>query len=132
MPRFGHFKRAQRIYGYLRRFPDGAICFRTNIPEYAPPPEHSTFDWTYTVYGEPEEELPQDMPPPKGKVVRITTFKDANLMHDLITGRSTTGILHFVNQTPVDWFSKLQQQLRQLHMEVSLLLGELLWNKLLT
>ena len=29
-------------------------------------------------------------------------------MHDLITGRSVTGILHFINKTPIDWFSKLQ------------------------
>jgi hypothetical protein len=29
-------------------------------------------------------------------------------MHDLITGRSMTGILHFLNQTPIDWFSKKQ------------------------
>jgi hypothetical protein len=33
---------------------------------------------------------------------------DANLYHDLLTGRSVTGILHFFNQTPVDWYSKKQ------------------------
>jgi hypothetical protein len=33
---------------------------------------------------------------------------DANLMHDLTTGRSVTGILHFVNKTPIDWYSKKQ------------------------
>jgi hypothetical protein len=33
---------------------------------------------------------------------------DANLYHDLITGRSVTGVLHFVNQTPVHWFTKKQ------------------------
>jgi hypothetical protein len=30
-------------------------------------------------------------------------------MHDLTTGRSCTGILHLVNQTPVEWFSKRQK-----------------------
>ena len=29
-------------------------------------------------------------------------------MHDIVTGRSVTGILHLVNKTPVDWFSKKQ------------------------
>ena len=38
-----------------------------------------------------------------------TTFKDANLCHDLATGRAVTGVLHFLNQTPVDWFSKKQE-----------------------
>ena len=31
-------------------------------------------------------------------------------MHCLLTGRSVTGILHFLNKTPVDWFSKKQPQ----------------------
>jgi hypothetical protein len=29
-------------------------------------------------------------------------------MHDLVTGRSVTGILHLLNTTPIDWFSKKQ------------------------
>jgi hypothetical protein len=49
------------------------------------------------------------MPIPRGKPVCTTTFEDANLMHDLTTGRSCTGILHIVNQTPVEWFSKAQR-----------------------
>jgi len=48
------------------------------------------------------------MPVPKGKVVRTTTYQDANLFHDLVTGRSMTGILHMLNQTPIHWFSKRQ------------------------
>ena len=31
-----------------------------------------------------------------------------NLYHDLATGRAVTGILHLVNQTPVDWYTKRQ------------------------
>ena len=31
---------------------------------------------------------------------------DANLNHCLATGKSLTGCLHFVNKTPVDWYSK--------------------------
>ena len=33
---------------------------------------------------------------------------DANLNHCLATGKSLTGCLHFVNKTPVDWYSKKQ------------------------
>ncbi len=29
-------------------------------------------------------------------------------MHCLLTGRLVTGILHFMNQTPIDWFTKKQ------------------------
>ena len=60
-----------------------------------------------SVYGCLEEDT-GDHPKPLGKPVRTKTFKDANLMHDLITGRSASGIFHMVNQTPVVWFSKRQ------------------------
>jgi hypothetical protein len=51
---------------------------------------------------------PPDMPTPRGKPVRTSMFEDANLMQDLTTGRSVTGILHLVNSTPADWFCKFQ------------------------
>jgi len=52
--------------------------------------------------------MPHDCPEPLGKPVVMTTFVDANLYHDLINGKSVTGILHLFNQTVVDWFSKKQ------------------------
>jgi hypothetical protein len=49
------------------------------------------------------------MPEPKGQSVCLTRFWDANLMHDLTTGgRSCTGVLHVINQTPADWWAKRQ------------------------
>ena len=33
-------------------------------------------------------------------------------MHDVITGHSASGILHFLNQTPLEWFSKRQVQVK--------------------
>jgi hypothetical protein len=35
-------------------------------------------------------------------------YTDANLQHDLLTGRAVTGIVHLLNQTPGDWYSKRQ------------------------
>ena len=63
-----------------------------------------------TVYGTPNEEIDPNAPTPKGKPVRLSSFADANLMHDTVTGRSASGILEFINQTPIDWFSKRQGQ----------------------
>ena len=48
------------------------------------------------------------MPDPLGKAVTTTTTMDANLNYCLATGKSLTGCLHFVNKTPVDWYSKKQ------------------------
>ena len=46
--------------------------------------------------------------PSLGKYDTSTTYKDANLLHNLITGRSMTGVIHFLNGTPKDWFAKKQ------------------------
>lgn len=108
-PRIGHLARLKRIYGYLKRNPSGAIRFRVKIPNHesiATPIQH---DWSSSIYGNVTEELPPDMPPPRGKYVRTTTYQDANLFHNLTTGRAMSGILHFINQTPIMSFCKKQK-----------------------
>ena len=106
-PRLGHLERVKRIYGYLREYNAGAVRIRTNKPDYSNLPD-TNYDWMYTTYGNVKEAIPEDLPPSLGKSVVLTTYVDANLHHDLITGRSVTGILHLVNQTPVDWYTKRQ------------------------
>ena len=48
------------------------------------------------------------MPEPLGEAVVTTTTMDAILNHCLATGKSLSGCLHFVNKTPLDWYSKKQ------------------------
>jgi hypothetical protein len=107
-PRMGHLERVKRVCGYLRKRPDGAIRFRTEIPNHESRYTKPDVSWINAVYGNVKEELPHNMPTPKGKPVRTSTNVDANLMHCLVTGRSLTGILHFINQCPVEWYSKKQ------------------------
>ena len=106
-PRVGHLERVKRIYGYLLGHDKGAIRVRTEKPDYSELPEQ-THDWMYTVYGNVKEEIPKDLPKAAGKSVVLTTYVDANLYHDYITGRAVSGIIHLVNQTPIDWYSKRQ------------------------
>ncbi len=106
-PRIGHMMRVQCICGYLSKTPDAAICFRIGIPDTTILVEPPRQKWEYD-YGNMSEELPFDMPVPLGNSVRISTFEDAHLLHDHVTGRSAMGILHFVSQMPVEWFSKRQ------------------------
>ena len=106
-PRKGHLDRLKRAFGYVRKYPDGSLRFRTGLPDYSNI-QVQEFDWMYTVYGDVKEQLPQDMPVPKGKPVIMSTYVDANLLHDMTTGRAATGILHMVNGTPIDYYSKRQ------------------------
>ena len=49
-----------------------------------------------------------DIPEPKGTYVTLSHYFDVNLYYDMVTGRSVTAILHFLNQTPMDWYLKKQ------------------------
>ena len=76
-----------------------------NEQERVPDPGH---EWETSVCCDVKEEIPPDAPEPLGPFVTLTHFVDANLYHDQLTGRSVTGILHLINGTPIDWFSKKQ------------------------
>ena len=106
-PRQGHLDRLCRVVGYLVKMKNGFIRVRTEMPDFsdAPPTE---YDWSHTVYGNVEEAIPADIPEALGNAVVTVSHEDANLYHDWVTGRSVTGVLHFVNQTPFEWFAKKQ------------------------
>ncbi len=106
-PRRGHLDRAKRVCGYLCHMNNATIRFRIGEPDYSDLP-NSIQDWDTSVHGKVSEIIPEDAPPPLGKPVVTTHFVDANLYHDMLTGRSVTGIIHLANQTPIDWFSKKQ------------------------
>ena len=86
------------------KFKDSKICFWTHEPDYSDI-QHIKQDWE-SIYGEIKEQLPSNAPKPLGKPVVLTHYVDANLMHDVLTGRSVTACLHFLNATPIDWYSK--------------------------
>ena len=92
-PNAKHHEMLDRIIGYLRHTKDAAIRFRTDVPDYEEF-EEPEYDWDETVYSGVEEDIPDDVPTPKGKAVRLTTYVDANLMHCRSTGRAATGIIH--------------------------------------
>jgi len=106
-PREGHMDRLKRIHGYLSKMRYAIIRIRTEEPDFSNLPEKH-YDWENTVYKGATEVIPDDIPTPRGKRVQTAHYKDANLFHCMITGRSVSGILHFANKTPIDWFSKLQ------------------------
>ena len=106
-PRVGHMNRVKRICGYLMKFKHGAIRFRIGMPDYSDIPTPQ-YDWSYTTYGKVKEVVPDDLPTPLGLAVLFTTYVDANLYHDLLTGRSVSGVLHLINQTPYEYYTKKQ------------------------
>jgi len=53
-----------------------------------------------------------DAPVPLGNFITLSHYVDANLYHNMLTGRSVTGILHYLNKTPIDWYSKKQATIK--------------------
>jgi hypothetical protein len=106
-PRQGNLDRLKRIYGYLKKFSSASIQVQKLIPDLGNLPDQD-FDWCYTVYIIVHQLIPTNAPEPLGSCVTTVTYTDANLYHDILTGRSVTGILHLCNQTLIDLYSKPQ------------------------
>ena len=70
-------------------------------------PTKAKADWS-SFYSELSEELPPMMPEPRGRPVNIYTFVDANHAGNVVTRRSHTGILVFIQNSPILWLSRRQ------------------------
>ena len=107
-PRMGHLNRMIKVFGYLKARPNGRIIFDNSYPNHS---KHITNDhpnWT-DFYPEAEEDIPEDAPKSYGNPVRITCYVDADYAHCKLTRRSVTGIILFINNTPIRWISKRQK-----------------------
>ena len=64
-------------------------------------------DWS-DFYPDAKEELPLNMPEPCGHSVLINCLVDADHAGDVVSKKSHTGIIFFVNRSPIIWYSKWQ------------------------
>ena len=108
-PRMGHLKRVKRLYGYIYRTRHYCIKFRTGTPEMSQFNNKLDMDWDRSVYeaNGTEPVLPQ-APDTLGNKVTLIHYFDANLLHDMLSGKAVTGCIHLANQTPMMWYSKKQ------------------------
>ena len=107
-PRTGHLDRLKRMYGYVYKTRQYTLKYRTGVPDITEFDSRIEMDWTKSIYGKCNEEIPDDAPKPLGKQVVLAHYFDANLMHDVLTGKAVTGCVHFANKTPIMWYSKKQ------------------------
>jgi hypothetical protein len=79
----------------------------------------SNADWK-DFYGDVREELLSKMPTPLGNPVTINAFVDANHAGNVVTRRSHTGIIIFVQNAPIIVYSKWQNTVEAATLEVNL------------
>jgi hypothetical protein len=111
LPSQSSLRTPQPLQAYLRlplQMCNAAIRIQVDDPDYSVLLPTKVYDWEQSIYAGAEELTPDDNPISLGKPVVMTTFVDANLYHDLVTGKSVSGILHLFNKTIINWYSKKQ------------------------
>jgi hypothetical protein len=106
LPRVGHLEAVYHIFAYLKKHEKSRLIFDPSDP-IPSTPTHAKPDWS-TFYDHLEEELPPKMPEALGIPVQTYVFVDSNHAGNLITRRSHTGILLFVQNAPILWLSRRQ------------------------
>ena len=84
----------------------GRIAYDSITPEVDELAFH-TGDWK-EFYGDIQEELPSKMPEPRGNLVTISVFIDANHAGNVVMRQSHTGIILYKQNALIVWYSKRQ------------------------
>ena len=109
MPRKGHLDQVLHILAYLRKYHNTELIYDPSDPVV----EHDVFelrDWTSSEFGtvQGKEEVPSNMPEPRGLGFIMHAKVDADHASDTITRHSRTGFLVYLNCAPIYWWSKKQ------------------------
>ena len=107
-PRQGHLHQLLHIFGYMKKKPKMSLFMDPSLPNInygdftTKPNDFAEY------YRDAKEQIPGDMPRPRGKTVTTTAFVDASFAANKKTRKSHSGFLIFVNRAPIAWFSKRQ------------------------
>ena len=107
MPREGHMQELLHLFAYLKRNHNSEMVFDPS-DTIIDPDQFERQDWEATEFGNLSEELPGNMPIPRGQGFTMTAYVDADHAGDTITRRSRTGFIVFLNCAPIYWYSKKQ------------------------
>lgn len=103
-PRIGHFNAMLHIFAFLKLHPRSRLVFDDS---YVPIDEGPQEDFS-EFYPNASEDIPPNAPEARGKAVQMIAFSDSDHAGDLLTRRSRTGVLIFLNRSPIIWYSKKQ------------------------
>eukprot|EP00978_Attheya_sp_CCMP212_P015011 scaffold38581_cov48-Attheya_sp.AAC.2 len=95
------------IFAYLDKHLESNLVFDDKIPTI----DENVFaktNWSDSVYSTETPAAPINMPEALGNPVVISVFVDADHAGNVVTRRSQTGILIYVNNAPTIWYTKKQ------------------------
>jgi hypothetical protein len=105
-PRVCHMEQVLHIFAYLKHHEQTNLVFDPHFVDWDES-QFQTFDWT-DFYKGASESVPPNAPEPWGNPVQMNVFVDANHAGNRVTRRSHTGILLYLNSTPIMWYNKAQ------------------------
>ena len=111
LPRAGHLEQILHIFGYLKQNDNAEMVLDPTDPDI----DEEAFereDWTHSVYTRREEELPSNAPEPRGFGFKIRAYVDSDHAGNVITRRSRTGFIVYLNNAPIYWSSKKQPSIQ--------------------
>ncbi len=105
-PRIGHLEQVLHIFSYLKHHANSHLVFD---PQYVSweKADFQDHDWQ-EFYKDASEAMPPNAPEPRGHAVQMNAFVDASHAGNKITRRSHTGIIIYLNCSPIMWYSKAQ------------------------
>ena len=112
MPRKGHLDQVLHIFAYLRKYDNTELVYDPSDPVV----EQGVFerrDWTSSEFGavRGKEEVPPNMPEPRGLGLVMHAKVDLDHASDMITRQSRTGFLVYLNCALIYWWSKKQNSM---------------------
>ena len=107
LPRRGHIEQVLHMFRYVNKHQNAEMVFDPSEP-YVSHKDLKHEEWYSSFCREIKEELPPNMPYPRGLGLRMRVH--ANINHDgySVTQKSRNGFVVFMNEAPIYWMSKKQ------------------------
>jgi hypothetical protein len=99
-PREGHLEQVLQIFAFLKKHPKPFMYMSPELPSF----DHGE-DFA-EIYHDAEELMLHRIPMPRGRSVVTTANVDASHASNMVTRRSHSGYVLFLNRAPVAWYSK--------------------------
>ena len=115
MQRKGHLDQVLHVFTYLHKHHNTELVYDPSDPVV----EHDDFEWrdlTSSEFGtvQGKEEIPSNMPEPRGQGFTMCAKVDADHASDTVMRCSRTGFLVYLNCAPVYWWSRKQTSVESL------------------
>lgn len=105
-PRRGHLLAVYKIFSYLCKHERSALVFDPRVPNLQA--DFVKREWSEFYPDIGAEERPENAPLMRGTNIHTSCFVDADHAGNAVTRRSHTGIVIYLQNTPIIWYSKRQ------------------------